>query len=233
MARSWGRRGVYLAAGCTASACASSPDDTAGDAAPVLVPLAEAGALLPLGAAPATAWQLAQGWAAAGGDCPARTPADGGYVLTGGCTLPDGRALDGAVTVVESPAGGTWTFAALSLDGLTVDGGVAWVRTDEANTLSAWELEATRGDAGVRYSSYVATMAESGAWRAAEGRGEWRAGPGGTAGTHALSAPADCATPGGGDWVAEPEAVHATLRADGCGCDEWAGADASGAWCDE
>lgn len=241
MWRSWRWRGVYLAAGATASvpglaACDAPPpggDDTGAAAAAVLVPLAQADLLLPLSTAPADAWRFARAWSAAGGACPIREDVGAGTTLAGPCTLADGRELTGRVVVDEVPDGGTWTFDAVTVGGLGLDGTVSWVRTDGANTLTAWEFTGALGAASATYGSFVATLHDGDdTWLTAAGSAGWRDGDAEARADATLRAAIDCAQPGEGAWTAAEESVTAGLAAGGCGCTSWRSDGAAGEWCD-
>ncbi len=200
----------------------------------VLTELADAGLLLPLSAAPVTAWNAARAWAAASAGCPLQSEEGDVQSLSGPCALKDGRTFNGNIDVDEAPDGGVWRFEAVSVGEDAWDGGVSWIRTDGAHNLSAFDFTAGRSGASVAHSVLAASLSATDAWSSVRGTGRYELDGSAITATFVATAAGDCASAGAAEWLGDAERVTAGLVAPGCQrCSAWeAEGGATGEWCE-
>ncbi len=162
--------------------------------------------------------------------------------LAGGCTSESGSALEGSISIHRAPDGGTWIYQGWTeqrgASHANWSGNLAWIQTDGANQLTAYEFVATEPSIGLSgtYPSAAFVLDSAGRAISADGAasldilganlplilgGEWDF--------------ADCAANpmnGFASWQGGERILTAQFDNSECGgCIPWESADETGSWC--
>lgn len=236
-------------------ACSLPPGESAPDSAvperppeAMLLEAADTGVLFALVLTPAKALLAAKVWELSTEnpdvDCPKRAAEGEVVVLTGDCTTNTATDLTGSLRIHRAPDGGTWVFdnwtEASATQQVNWAGNIAWVQTDAANQLTAYEFSASEPAIGLDASYPGASFALDSSGRATSSAGVASLDVSGATLSLTLSgewAYGGCErtpTSGFASWQAGELVLTARFDEGSCaGCIAWDAGTERGSWCAE